>query len=91
MINTYTSDSISKAFQNKLHSSASKLQNIKNQIHINTRQRGAYKQMYFLFTGRWAYNRGGGLISGESYLISGGGGGLVTGCIFLFTGRWAYS
>ena len=28
---------------------------------------GAYYQMYFLFTGRWAYGRGGGLVSRRAY------------------------
>ena len=29
---------------------------------------GAYNRKFFLFTGRWAYDKGGGLISGEGGL-----------------------
>ena len=28
---------------------------------------GAYYRMYFLFTGRWAYSRGGGVVSRRAY------------------------
>ena len=48
---------------------------------------GACNRLYvFLFTGRWAYNWWGRVISVGGRLYPGG---LVIGCIFLFTGRWA--